>query len=47
MKSFTAAFVLALFATSAVGRNCTPGLNYCGHTLLDIGNTNPYECLPL
>ncbi|KIM41489.1 hypothetical protein M413DRAFT_27828 [Hebeloma cylindrosporum] len=26
------------FAGFALARNCTPGLRYCGSTLLDIGN---------
>lgn len=37
MKSFTITTALLVLAGSAIARNCTPGLNYCGGTLLDIG----------
>ena len=36
MKTFAVAAVLAL-AASVAARDCTEGLEYCGHTLLDIG----------
>lgn len=38
----SAAVSLAL-ATFAMARNCTPGLNYCGSTLLAIGKSNWIE----
>ncbi|KAJ6534951.1 hypothetical protein B0H19DRAFT_845654, partial [Mycena capillaripes] len=28
-------------ATGAIARNCTPNLDYCGRTLLEIGNYQP------
>jgi hypothetical protein len=31
------AAAVALFATSAIADNCTPGLDYCGQTLLNKG----------
>ncbi|KFY25952.1 hypothetical protein V491_01539 [Pseudogymnoascus sp. VKM F-3775] len=31
------ATVLAVFATGAIADNCTPGLEYCGKTLLSVG----------
>jgi hypothetical protein len=34
---FTRATMIIALATAAVARNCTPGLKYCGRTLLDIG----------
>ncbi|KAJ7892654.1 hypothetical protein B0H13DRAFT_2665636 [Mycena leptocephala] len=37
MKSTTFAALLVL-ATGAIARNCTPNLDYCGRTLLEIGN---------
>lgn len=37
------ATVLAVFATSAIAENCTPGLNYCGKTLMAVGK----NALPL
>lgn len=37
MKFFTITTALAVLATGAVARNCSPGLNYCGRTLLEIG----------
>ena len=37
MKFFTITTALAVLATGAVARNCTPDLNYCGRTLLEIG----------
>ena len=37
------ATVLAVFATSAIADNCTPGLNYCGKTLMAVGK----NALPL
>ncbi|KZP21001.1 hypothetical protein FIBSPDRAFT_826391 [Athelia psychrophila] len=38
MKSTViAAAVALLFASCVVARNCTPGLNYCGQTLVNIG----------
>ncbi|KAJ7892657.1 hypothetical protein B0H13DRAFT_2528896 [Mycena leptocephala] len=40
MKSTTFAALLVL-ATGAIARNCTPNLDYCGRTLLDIGNYQP------
>ncbi|KAJ7044355.1 hypothetical protein C8F04DRAFT_1070212 [Mycena alexandri] len=40
MKSTTFAAMLVL-ATGAIARNCTPDLNYCGRTLLEIGNYQP------
>jgi hypothetical protein len=36
MKSTTFAALLVL-ATGAIARNCTPNLDYCGRTLLEIG----------
>jgi hypothetical protein len=43
MKSISVltAFIV-LFATSALADNCTPGLHYCGSTLLQVG---PYYCV--
>ncbi|KAJ7476447.1 hypothetical protein FB451DRAFT_1087230 [Mycena latifolia] len=42
MKSATVAFAsLLVLVTSVVARNCTPGLNYCGRTLLEIGKYQP------
>ncbi|KAL1985853.1 hypothetical protein VTN96DRAFT_7345 [Rasamsonia emersonii] len=39
MKSFTIATTTTIIlAIGAMARNCTPGLNYCGSTLLDIGH---------
>ncbi|PMD60383.1 uncharacterized protein K444DRAFT_560923 [Hyaloscypha bicolor E] len=35
---FTRTTMIIALATAAVARNCTPGLKYCGRTLLDIGN---------
>ncbi|KFZ04216.1 hypothetical protein V502_10319 [Pseudogymnoascus sp. VKM F-4520 (FW-2644)] len=32
------ATVLAVFATSAIADNCTPGLNYCGKTLMAVSS---------
>lgn len=43
MKSFTVATTTAsilLAIGSAMAGNCTPGLNYCGSTLMDIGKQN-------
>ncbi|KAJ7044304.1 hypothetical protein C8F04DRAFT_1070136 [Mycena alexandri] len=40
MKSTTFAALLVL-ATGAIARNCTPDLDYCGRTLLEIGNYQP------
>ncbi|KAJ6475379.1 hypothetical protein C8R45DRAFT_1009964 [Mycena sanguinolenta] len=40
MKS-TIFVALLVLATGAIARNCTPGLNYCGRTLLDIGKYQP------
>ncbi|OBT72001.1 hypothetical protein VF21_08589 [Pseudogymnoascus sp. 05NY08] len=37
MKFTLVATVLAMFATSAIADNCTPGLNYCGKTLMAVG----------
>jgi hypothetical protein len=37
MKSFTVAFILAALASTVVGDNCRPGLNYCGSSLLSKG----------
>jgi len=34
---FTRATIIIALATAAVARNCTPGLKYCGRTLLEIG----------
>lgn len=36
MKLFTTISFLAI-AGGVVARNCTPGLNYCERTLLNIG----------
>ncbi|KAJ6779275.1 hypothetical protein DFH09DRAFT_1180073 [Mycena vulgaris] len=36
MKSTTIATLLVL-ATGTIARNCTPDLDYCGRTLIDIG----------
>ncbi|KAJ8058578.1 hypothetical protein OCU04_012755 [Sclerotinia nivalis] len=33
-------FTLTL-TTNTLARNCTPGLNYCGRTLLSIGKYQP------
>ncbi|KAJ7506150.1 hypothetical protein B0H11DRAFT_2220065 [Mycena galericulata] len=42
MKSATVAFTsLLVLVTGAAARNCTPGLNYCGRTLLEIGKYQP------
>ncbi|KAK1770395.1 hypothetical protein QBC33DRAFT_566834 [Phialemonium atrogriseum] len=38
MKSFAITSVLLFLAGGAMARNCTPGLNYCGSTLNNIGN---------
>ncbi|KFY21536.1 hypothetical protein V493_07329 [Pseudogymnoascus sp. VKM F-4281 (FW-2241)] len=35
------ATVLAVLATGAIAENCTPGLNYCGKTLLAVGKYQP------
>ncbi|KAF7366135.1 hypothetical protein MVEN_00490400 [Mycena venus] len=40
MKSTTLAALLVL-TTGAIARNCTPNLDYCGRTLLEIGNYQP------
>ncbi|KAJ7044320.1 hypothetical protein C8F04DRAFT_1389206 [Mycena alexandri] len=40
MKSTTFAALLVL-ATGAIARNCTPDLDYCGRTLLEIGKYQP------
>ncbi|KAJ7307701.1 hypothetical protein DFH08DRAFT_720132 [Mycena albidolilacea] len=40
MKSTTFAALLVL-ATGAIARNCIPHLDYCGRTLLEIGNYQP------
>jgi hypothetical protein len=52
MKSFAAAFLLAALASTVVGENCRPGLNYCGSSLLTRGkysslafNFRTYWCL--
>lgn len=37
------ATVLAVVATGAIADNCTPGLDYCGKTLLSVGK----NALPL
>lgn len=37
------ATALAVFTTSAIADNCTPGLNYCGKTLMAVGkNALPF-----
>ncbi|KAJ6490043.1 hypothetical protein C8R45DRAFT_1097005 [Mycena sanguinolenta] len=40
MKS-TIFMALLVLTTGAIARNCTPGLDYCGRTLLDIGKYQP------
>ncbi|KAF7329999.1 hypothetical protein MKEN_00263900 [Mycena kentingensis (nom. inval.)] len=39
---FTVIFasVIAAFTVGVVARDCTPGLDYCGSVLKDIGNEN-------
>lgn len=37
MQFTLVAAVLAVLATGAIADNCTPGLNYCGQTLLSKG----------
>ena len=34
-------FLLALASNGVLARNCTPGLNYCGRSLLNIGKYQP------
>ncbi|KAH6663504.1 hypothetical protein B0J14DRAFT_707061 [Halenospora varia] len=41
MQFSTTASILAIMAIGAIARNCTPGLNYCGATLLDVGKYQP------
>jgi hypothetical protein len=41
MQFALVATVLAVFATSAIADNCTPGLNYCGKTLMAVGKNPP------
>ncbi|KAF4635629.1 hypothetical protein G7Y89_g2466 [Cudoniella acicularis] len=41
MQFSIVATMFAVLATGVVARNCTPDLNYCGSTLLSIGNYGP------
>ncbi|KAH7120018.1 hypothetical protein B0J11DRAFT_73539 [Dendryphion nanum] len=38
MKAFTLTAIIAMLATTVVADNCKTGLNYCGSTLLRVGN---------
>ncbi|OBT65214.1 hypothetical protein VE03_04687 [Pseudogymnoascus sp. 23342-1-I1] len=35
------AAALAVFTTGAIAGNCTPGLYYCGRTLMTVGKYQP------
>jgi hypothetical protein len=41
MKISMASLALAMLAEVAIARNCKGGLNYCGFTLLAIGEVPP------
>ena len=47
MKISTTLAVIVFAFYGVQARNCTPGLNYCGHTLLSIGKYAPQidQCL--
>jgi hypothetical protein len=46
MKISMASLALAMLAEVAIAKNCKGGLNYCGFTLLAIGEVPPWIDTP-